>query len=88
MIRPEHRYTQQKQKQQIHHDESAAAVLTCHPWEFPDITNPNSAAGTEQDEAQTAGQSFSFHIDSSNWRQMDQLYGDMHKKSIYFLCKK
>ena len=49
----------------INEDKSAAAVLTGDIGELPDVANADGAAGTKQDEAQTASQMFSLHIFSS-----------------------
>ena len=52
--------TQQQQAQDINQHEAAAAVLAGHPGKLPDVAAADGAAGAQQDESQTGGQSFSF----------------------------
>ena len=43
-----------QQEKQVDQHECTATVLSHHVREFPDIPDPNGAAGTEQNKAQTA----------------------------------
>ena len=48
------RNSQDQQEKQVDQHKCTAAVLSHHVREFPDIPDPNGAAGTEQNKAQTA----------------------------------
>ena len=51
--------TQQHQAQDVNQHEAAAAELSGHPGELPDVAAADGTAGAEHDEAETASQSFS-----------------------------
>ena len=61
------RETQNEQAKDIDQNKSAAAELTRHPWEFPNVAASYGASGAEQNEAQAAAESFStvFHTNTS-----------------------
>ena len=54
--------TQQQQAQDIHQHEAAAAVLTRHPRELPDVAAADRAARAQHDETEPAAQSLSVLI--------------------------
>jgi len=52
---------QKNQTENIDQHEAAAAILSTHPWKFPDIPAANGTACGKHDEAQTASELFTFH---------------------------
>ena len=55
------RNPQYNQTQNINQHEAAAAILSTHPWKFPDIPAANGTACGKHNEAQTASELFTFH---------------------------
>ena len=53
------RKTQYDQAEDVDQDKSAAAVLTGHPGEFPDVAAANGAACAEQNKTEAAAKAFS-----------------------------
>ena len=55
------RNPQNNQTEDIDQHEAAAAILSTHPWKFPDISAANGTACGKHNEAQTAPKLFTFH---------------------------
>ena len=82
------RQAEQQQAQHIDQHETAAAILTGHPRELPDVSAADRTAGAEQQEAETAAELFSFlihHLHILSFDHYDQIgiiIPILHKKSI------
>ena len=55
------RHAQNQQENQIGQDECPAAVLPCHPGEFPNVSDTNGAACAEKKKAQPAAEMLPLH---------------------------
>ena len=53
---------------------TAAAILTAHPRELPDISAADCTAGREHDEAEAASELFTFHCSNSPFDKLRSRY--------------
>ena len=59
-------HAQNQQENQIGQDECPAAVLPCHPGEFPNVSDTDSAACAEKKKAQPAAEMLPLHTNPPN----------------------
>ena len=87
-----HGQTQNKQKQDIKQHEETAAGRCDHRREFPHVSKADCTARRQQNEAQTAAQFFSFHINPSKVIHIQfilPLYREKGKQNLFcFKCEK